>query len=202
MFDLGMSELLIIGIVALIVIGPRDLPELFRSLGRFTAKLRGMAREFSRAMEAAADEAGAKDMRDVANDLRKVTSPKAMGLDAVREAAASFEKWDPMKTAKPAGKADSKPAAPPPAAEATSPVAGSTPAPKAETAAAMGSNTQALADAQAEKRRAMAEAAAAKKAAAPAPKAAPRAKPAAKVAAAATDAKPKSPRKTTKKSDA
>lgn len=96
MFDFGMSELLVIGIVALIVIGPKDLPELFRSLGRFTAKMRGMAREFSRAMEAAADEAGVKD---VAKDLKSVTSAKSMGLDAVREATAKFEKWDPLKNA-------------------------------------------------------------------------------------------------------
>ena len=96
MFDFGMSELLVIGIVALIVIGPKDLPELFRSLGRFTAKMRGMAREFSRAMEAAADEAGVKD---VAKDLKNVTSAKSMGLEAVREATSKFEKWDPLKNA-------------------------------------------------------------------------------------------------------
>ncbi|MDE0112845.1 MAG: Sec-independent protein translocase protein TatB, partial [Albidovulum sp.] len=50
MFDIGWSELLIIGIVALIVVGPKDLPGMFRALGRFTGKMRGMAREFQRAM--------------------------------------------------------------------------------------------------------------------------------------------------------
>lgn len=94
MFDLGMSELLVIGVVALIVIGPKDLPVLFRSIGKFTAKLRVMSREFSRAMESAAEESG---VRDVAADLRKATSPTAMGLDAVRQAADRFEKWDPAK---------------------------------------------------------------------------------------------------------
>lgn len=105
MFDLGMSELLVIGVVALIVIGPKDLPQLFRSLGKFTAKMRAMAREFSRAMEAAADETGVKD---VAKDLRDATSAKSMGLDKVREAAEKFEKWDPMKNA-------ARPTAPKPA---------------------------------------------------------------------------------------
>ena len=94
--DIGMSELLVIGIVALIVIGPKDLPEMFRQLGRFTAKLRAMSREFSRAMEKAADEAGVKD---VARDLKSVTSPKAMGLNAVKDAVDKFEKWDPIKNA-------------------------------------------------------------------------------------------------------
>ncbi len=95
--EVGWSELLVIGVVALVVIGPKDLPEMFRTLGRFTAKLRSMAREFSRAMEDAAKESG---VQDVANDLRKVTSPKSMGLDAVKSAADKFEKWDPLKTAR------------------------------------------------------------------------------------------------------
>lgn len=94
--DLSWSELLIVGIVALIIIGPKDLPGMFRELGRFTAKIRAMGREFSKAMEAAAKESGVKD---VADDLRKVTSPKAMGLDAVKSAADKFEKWDPLKNA-------------------------------------------------------------------------------------------------------
>lgn len=116
MFDLGMSELLVIGVVALIVIGPKDLPQLFRSLGKFTAKMRAMAREFSRAMEAAADEAGVKD---VAKDLKDATSAKSLGIDKVREAAEKFEKWDPMKNAarptppsKPAEPVDEKPRGP------------------------------------------------------------------------------------------
>ena len=68
--DIGWSELMVIGIVALVVIGPKDLPGMFRELGRFTAKLRAMGREFSRAMEDAARETG---VQDVADDLRKVT---------------------------------------------------------------------------------------------------------------------------------
>ena len=94
MFDIGWSEMMVVGVVALIVIGPKDLPEVFRTLGRFTAKARAMAREFQRAMESAADEAGIKD---VADDLRKATSPSNLGLDAVKNAASKFEAWDPMK---------------------------------------------------------------------------------------------------------
>lgn len=146
MFDLGMSELLVIGIVALIVIGPKDLPGLFRSLGRFTAKMRGMAREFSRAMEAAADETGVKD---VAKDLKSVTSARSMGLEAVKEATAKFEKWDPLKNAArptpPSAKPDLQPDpdAAPPAASTQ-----------------MGPATKALAEAKAERQAIVNEAAA------------------------------------------
>ena len=56
MFDLGWTELLVIGIVALIVIGPKDLPMMFRRVGQFVGRARSMAREFSRAMDDAADD--------------------------------------------------------------------------------------------------------------------------------------------------
>lgn len=163
--DFSWSEMLVVAIVALVVIGPKDLPGMFRELGRFTAKLRAMGREFSRAMEQAAQETGVKDMAD---DLKKATSPKAMGLDAVKSAADRFEKWDPMKTKV------TKPAAA--AAAATAAAA----APAAAEAPAMGPATAALAEKQAA-RKAVAQEAAEKlrKAAAPAPAAEPAPEPAA-----------------------
>lgn len=96
MMDIGWAELLMIGVVALLVIGPKDLPEMFRQLGRFTGKMRSMARDFQRAMDEAAKQAG---VADVAKDLRNVTSPKSMGMDAMKSAADKFEKWDPIKNA-------------------------------------------------------------------------------------------------------
>jgi len=50
MFGMGWAELMIVGIVALIVVGPKELPILFRKMGQFVGKAKGMAREFSRAM--------------------------------------------------------------------------------------------------------------------------------------------------------
>jgi sec-independent protein translocase protein TatB len=146
--SLSWSELLVVGIVALVIIGPKDLPGMFRELGRFTAKVRAMGREFSRAMEAAAKESGVKD---VADDLRKVTSPKSMGLDAVRSAADKFEKWDPLK-----------PAAKPTAAAPLTP-------PPMPAAAPAGPATAALAETVAAKKVAAAEKTAALKAAKAAP---------------------------------
>lgn len=57
MFDIGWSEMAIILVVALIVIGPRDLPRVARTMGRWVAKGRAMAREFQVAVEDMAREA-------------------------------------------------------------------------------------------------------------------------------------------------
>lgn len=96
MFDIGFTELLVIGIVALIVVGPKDLPMMFRTLGRFTARARALGREFTSAMNAAADESG---MREAARDLKGMTSPSSYGVNKLKEAADAFDKWDPTKPA-------------------------------------------------------------------------------------------------------
>ncbi|MTH34991.1 twin-arginine translocase subunit TatB [Paracoccus limosus] len=96
MFDVGWSELLLIGVVALIVIGPEDLPKLFHTLGRITARARGMAREFSSAMEDAAKASGLDDAAKTLKDVNALTSKKALGLDALERATERFEKWDPL----------------------------------------------------------------------------------------------------------
>ena len=91
MLDLGFAELLVIGIVALIVVGPKDLPVLFRNVGRFVGRMRGMAREFSSAMNQAADEAGVKDIQ---KSLRTATDPMKSAMDGVKDATTSFSKMD------------------------------------------------------------------------------------------------------------
>lgn len=84
MFDLGWTELLLIGIVALIVVGPKDLPMLFRKVGQFVGKAKGMAREFSRAMDQAADGAGVKD---ISKTISAATKPVNSSIDGLRTAA-------------------------------------------------------------------------------------------------------------------
>ncbi|MEM7711366.1 MAG: Sec-independent protein translocase protein TatB [Pseudomonadota bacterium] len=92
MLDIGWSELLVIGVVALIVVGPKDLPKMFRALGEFTGKARRMAREFQTAMNDAAGESG---VNDIAKDLRKIANPKQFGVDKIKEAADELKPWKP-----------------------------------------------------------------------------------------------------------
>ncbi|MDV4143935.1 MULTISPECIES: Sec-independent protein translocase protein TatB [Shimia] len=99
MFDLGMPELLVIGVVALIVVGPKDLPVLFRKVGQFVGKAKGMAREFSSAMNQAADQAGVKDvsdsLRSATDGIGKVSNPMKTASDAIRDQAKSMTDFDP-----------------------------------------------------------------------------------------------------------
>ena len=70
-FGLGSSELLLIAIVALIVIGPKDLPRLLRTIGQYVRKIQGMAREFQTHLNEAAKEAG---VDDVSKEVRNMTN--------------------------------------------------------------------------------------------------------------------------------
>ena len=94
MFGLGWGEMIVVGVVALIVVGPKDLPQMFRTLGRFSGKAKGMAREFTSAMNQAANSTG---VGDVARDFQNMTSKKALGLDKLDQASRAFEAWDPLK---------------------------------------------------------------------------------------------------------
>ena len=73
MFDLGWMELLIIGVTALIVVGPKDLPMMFKKVGNFVGRAKRMAREFKSTMEAAADETGLRETSDM---LKKIDAAK------------------------------------------------------------------------------------------------------------------------------
>ncbi|WP_299874798.1 Sec-independent protein translocase protein TatB [uncultured Sulfitobacter sp.] len=96
MFDLGMPELLVIGIVALIVVGPKDLPILFRRVGEFVGKAKGMAREFSSAMNDAADQSGVREMSNTLNSsLKAATNPIGAATDSVKSAAKAMTDIDP-----------------------------------------------------------------------------------------------------------
>src|SRR5687767_9445059 len=62
MFDIGYSELLIIAVVALVVIGPKDLPRVMRTVGNFVGQARGMARHFRSGIDTMMREAELEEM--------------------------------------------------------------------------------------------------------------------------------------------
>ena len=70
LFDLGMSELLLIGVVALVVIGPKDLPKALRVAGFWVKKARTLSREFQSSVEQMIREAELDEMRQ---ELKKAS---------------------------------------------------------------------------------------------------------------------------------
>ena len=77
MFDLGWSELLLIAAVALIVIGPKDLPQAIRTVTQVIRKLRGMARDFQSGLDDLAREAGVDDIKRDLTEFKQDYDPAA-----------------------------------------------------------------------------------------------------------------------------
>lgn len=82
MFDIGWSELVLIGVVALIVIGPKELPAVLRAIGQWTAKIRRMAAEFQGQFQDALREAELADLKKQ--------------VDEINDSARSIGRFDPL----------------------------------------------------------------------------------------------------------
>ena len=121
MLDLGWSELLIIGIVALIVVGPKDLPRMLRTLGQYAGRARSIAREFQRSMDEAARQADVDELKDVKkslDDLREdqYRMQREMSQSFLEGSAKSKTPATAARSSKTeAGKPADKPAEPAPA---------------------------------------------------------------------------------------
>ncbi len=70
MFDIGWSELVVIGVVALIVIGPKELPGVLRTIGQWMGKVRRMAAEFQGQFNEAMREAEMADLKKSFDDIK------------------------------------------------------------------------------------------------------------------------------------
>jgi sec-independent protein translocase protein TatB len=84
MFDIGWSELLVIAVVAIVVIGPKDLPRALRSVGQWTARIKRMAREFQGQFTEAVREA---ELDGIQRDLEEITK-----IDPVADLRAAAQK--------------------------------------------------------------------------------------------------------------
>lgn len=69
MFDIGGTELILLIALAVIFVGPKDLPRLMRALGAFVRKARMMTRDFQRSFEDIANEADLEDIKREAKSL-------------------------------------------------------------------------------------------------------------------------------------
>jgi len=79
MFDIGWSELVVIGVVALIAIGPKELPGVLRMVGQWIGKARRMAGEFQGQFQEAMREAEMADVKKQFDDITQTASNFASG---------------------------------------------------------------------------------------------------------------------------
>ena len=73
MFDIGWTEMLMIAVVVIVVVGPRDLPKVLRTTGRWVASARSVAREFHRSLDQIAEEA---ELDEIKKGVEQATSFK------------------------------------------------------------------------------------------------------------------------------
>jgi sec-independent protein translocase protein TatB len=85
---IGGSEIVVIAVIALLVVGPKDLPKLLRQIGRFVGKMRGMADDFRSSFEDMARQSELDDLRKEVEALRTNRIPV---LDDVRTEIGKIE---------------------------------------------------------------------------------------------------------------
>ncbi|MEW9806286.1 Sec-independent protein translocase protein TatB [Mesorhizobium sp. ZMM04-5] len=136
MFDIGWTEMLVIAVILIVVVGPKDLPKMLRTFGRSTAKLRSMANDFQKQFNEALKEAELDDVKKSVDTLRslnptheikkqlnpfeKAAADVRAGLDTLKPkppepASATATAAEPLKggaTAMPGEPAAATPAAP------------------------------------------------------------------------------------------
>jgi sec-independent protein translocase protein TatB len=86
MFNFGWGELVLIGIVALIAIGPKELPTVLRTIGQMMGKVRRMANEFQGQFQEALREADIADLKKHADDM----------TSSLNETVTDFTQYDPL----------------------------------------------------------------------------------------------------------
>jgi sec-independent protein translocase protein TatB len=121
MLDIGWSELLVIAVVAIIFVGPRDLIPMLRTFGQYAAKLKKMAGEFQSQFNDALREAELDDIQKTVSDVRNMTPLNAlkdqfeseMGdigklTEGIKPGSTASETARPASAKKPAGTGSSR----------------------------------------------------------------------------------------------
>ena len=99
MFDIGWSEMAVIAFLTLIVIGPRELPQVLRTVGQWVRKAQSLAREFQRGLDDMAREADLEDAKKLVDAGRSIANPKKMIMDNLDPTGSVQDEAKELKTA-------------------------------------------------------------------------------------------------------
>jgi sec-independent protein translocase protein TatB len=127
MFEIGWGELLLIGVVALLVIGPKELPTVLRTLGQWMNKLRRMASEFQGQFQEAMREAEMADLKKQVDDMTSQAQSYA-NFDPVSEVRRELDSTQQQIESAIADKGATETPSPPVTAEPNASPAGTEPA--------------------------------------------------------------------------
>ena len=90
MFDIGWSELLVVAIVAILVVGPKELPGMLRTVGKTVGNLRRMGKDFQSQFNEALREAELDEVKNTIGDVQKL-NPSTAVKDVVKKQLASVD---------------------------------------------------------------------------------------------------------------
>jgi sec-independent protein translocase protein TatB len=117
MFDIGWSEMLLIIVVMIIVIGPKDLPKALYTLGQWVGKVRAVARQFQDSIEQMAHQSGVDEVRkeiesvgsvNLGDSIEKTIDPKGEIKEAFDIKAPSLAADDGRERTLPAPQSQDK----------------------------------------------------------------------------------------------
>ncbi|HEV2957334.1 MAG TPA: Sec-independent protein translocase protein TatB [Xanthobacteraceae bacterium] len=91
MFDLGWGKIVIIAVIALVVIGPKELPAVLRTVGQWMGKIRRMAAEFQSQFQEAMREAEMADLKKSIDAITDATRGIGSGLDPISHVSKDIE---------------------------------------------------------------------------------------------------------------
>jgi sec-independent protein translocase protein TatB len=157
--DLSPAHILIVVVVALIVVGPKDLPMLLRKIGQFMGKMRGMANEFRASFDEMARQSELDELRKEVEAMRTAANAATpdLGLtDAMKMDAegAYMDQWQASHAAAEAYVPPEQTILPPAEPEAAKPAKASKPRSKSAKSAEPAAGTEAAAPAKARAKKA------------------------------------------------
>jgi sec-independent protein translocase protein TatB len=91
MFDISWTEFLLIGVVALVVIGPKELPAVMRTMGQWTRKVRVMAADFQGQFQEAMREAEMADLKKQVDDMAQTVTQDIKSYDPLKDVRSDVE---------------------------------------------------------------------------------------------------------------
>ncbi len=98
MFSFGWSEIALTVIIIVIIVGPKEIPNLLKQIGSFSKSIKNISREFKKSLNDIAEEGDLKDVKDSISEIKNIkkdldpTQEIKKDLETIKDTAEVFEK--------------------------------------------------------------------------------------------------------------